>query len=164
MRHLRRVRSRDEGDVALQEFAGKEAAWLEDYALFMAAFEHSGNRPWNHWEPGLKGHTRDVYTVAYRFAGNAEDASDITQTVFLKAWSRLDSFDPGRRFFSWIYRMTVNASLNAVKRRKPTITLEDVYVGPGPGAASDSAAEAEDRVGKALMSLKPISLIRCRPS
>jgi len=51
--------------------------------------------------------------------------------------------------------MTVNESLNALKRRKPTVTLEDDLDILGPGAASDRAAEAEDRVGSALMGLKP---------
>ena len=58
-------------------------------------------------------------------------------------------------FFSWIYRMTVNESLNALKRRKPTLTLEDELDIRAPGTAPDGVTEAEDRVGRALMGLKP---------
>ena len=96
-----------------------------------------------------------LFNVALRMLGNVQDAEDVTQTVFLNAFHKLRTYDPRYRFFSWIYRMTVNESLNMIKRRKKTVTLEDVLVDPGLGAAPDRAAEAEDRVGKALMSLKP---------
>ena len=86
--------------------------------------------------------------------GNVQDAEDVTQTVFLNAFRMLRTYDPRYRFFSWIYRMTVNESLNMLKRRKRTVTLEDEPDIRAPGAAPDRVAEAEDRVGKALMGLK----------
>jgi RNA polymerase sigma-70 factor (ECF subfamily) len=93
-----------------------------------------------------------LYNVALRLLGNAQDAEDVTQTVFLNAFARLGTFDPTYRFFSWIYRMTVNESLNVLKRRRRIVTLEDV---PVPGAGADHAAEVQDRVGQALMQLNP---------
>ena len=96
-----------------------------------------------------------LFNVALRMLGNVQDAEDVTQTVFLNAFHRLRTYDPTYKFFSWIYRMTVNESLNMLKRRKPTVTLEDDLDILVPGAASDRAAEAEDRVGRALMGLKP---------
>ena len=75
--------------------------------------------------------------------------------MFLNAFLKLRTYDPRYKFFSWIYRMTVNESLNMLKRRKPTVTLEDEVDIRAPGAAPDWAAEIEDRIGKALMSLKP---------
>jgi RNA polymerase sigma-70 factor, ECF subfamily len=95
-----------------------------------------------------------LFNVALRMLGNVQDAEDVTQTVFLKAFHRLRTYDPRYKFFSWIYRMTVNESLNMLKRRKPTVTLEDDLAILAPGAAADRA-EAEDRVGSALMGLKP---------
>ncbi len=86
---------------------------------------------------------------------NVQDAEDVTQTVFLNAFLKLRTYNPRYRFFSWIYRMTVNESLNTLKRRKPTVTLEDELGIRAPGAAPDRATEVEDRVGKALMDLKP---------
>jgi len=93
-----------------------------------------------------------LFNVALRMLGNAQDAEDVTQTVFLNAFVKLRTYDPRYRFFSWIYRMTVNESLNVLKRRKRIVTLEDI---PVPGAGPDRATEVEDRVGKALMQLKP---------
>lgn len=87
--------------------------------------------------------------------GNVEDAEDVTQTVFLNAFHKLGTYDPRYKFFSWVYRMTVNESLNVIKRRKRTVTLEADPQVPAPGAGADRTAEVEDLVGKALMRLNP---------
>lgn len=95
-----------------------------------------------------------LFNVALRMLGNVQDAEDVTQTVFFNVFHKLRTYDPTYRFFSWIYRMTVNESLNLLKRRKPTDTLEDDLEILAGGAAADRA-DAEDRVGSALLSLKP---------
>ena len=51
---------------------------------------------------------RPVYNAAFWMLRRAEDASDVTQTVFLKVAERLDEYDPKYKFFSWIYRIAVN--------------------------------------------------------
>ncbi len=96
-----------------------------------------------------------VFNVALRMLHNVQDAEDVTQTVFLNAFQGLRSYDPKYKFFSWIYRMAVNESLNALKRRKPTVTLDDEPDFLARGAAPDRVVEAEDRVGRALMGLNP---------
>jgi RNA polymerase sigma-70 factor (ECF subfamily) len=96
-----------------------------------------------------------LFNVALRMLNDVQDAEDVTQTVFLNAFLKLRTYDPRYRFFSWIYRMTVNESLNVLKRRKRTVTLEGQPDMPAPGAAPDRAAEVQDGVGKALMCLKP---------
>src|SRR5688572_24863299 len=87
--------------------------------------------------------------------GNVQDAEDVMQTTFGNAFEALDSYDPKHRFFSWIYRMTVNESLNTLKRRRNVVSLDGSFDVPATGGTSDHAAEAEDRVGKALLELKP---------
>ncbi len=98
---------------------------------------------------------RSVFNVALRMLGNVQDAEDVTQTAFGNAFAALDSYDPRYRFFSWIYRMTVNESMNTLKRRKNVVSLDGSFDVPAAGGASESAAEAEDRVGRALLELKP---------
>ena len=51
---------------------------------------------------------RPVYNAAWWVLRNAEDASDVAQSVFLKVAERLGDYDPQHRFFSWIYRIAVN--------------------------------------------------------
>lgn len=61
---------------------------------------------------------KPVFNAAYRMLNNREDASDVTQTVFLKVYENFDSFDPSRRFFSWVYRITLNESINWLSKQK----------------------------------------------
>ena len=96
-----------------------------------------------------------LFNLALRMLGDVQDAEDVTQTVFLNAFLKLSTYDPRFKFFSWIYRMTVNESLNVLKRRKPSVTLEHGPEIPVAAASPDRSAEAEDRVGKALMGLGP---------
>lgn len=96
-----------------------------------------------------------LFNLALRMTDNVQDAEDVTQTVFLNAFLNLRSYDPRYRFFSWVYRMALNESLNVLKRRKRSVPLADDAPIPVPGAAADDATELQDRVGKALLSLKP---------
>src|SRR5436190_3711644 len=64
------------------------------------------------FEPIVERYQRVLYTVALRMLGNAEEANDVAQNAFVKAFQKLDSFDTNRRFFSWIYRILVNECLN----------------------------------------------------
>ncbi len=98
---------------------------------------------------------RSVFNVALRMLNNVQDAEDVTQTVFGNAFAALDTYDPSYRFFSWIYRMTVNESLNTLKRRRDVVSLDGSFDVPAPAAISPGAAEAEERVGSALLELKP---------
>jgi RNA polymerase sigma-70 factor, ECF subfamily len=98
---------------------------------------------------------KPLFNVALRMLGNVEDAEDVTQTVFLNAFLKLRTYDPKYRFFSWVYRMTVNESLNVLKGRKRTVTLEAEPPVPAPEATADRVTEAQDLVGQALMRLKP---------
>lgn len=98
---------------------------------------------------------RTVFNLALRMLGNVQDAEDITQTVFGNAFASIRSYDPKYRFFSWIYRMTINESLNQLKRQKPMITLDERSDIPARGIPTDHAVEAEDLVRMALMDLHP---------
>src|SRR5258706_14703991 len=68
---------------------------------------------------------RVLFNVSLRMVGNREDARDITQTVFLKAYENLGSFDRKHRFFSWVYRITINESLNHLSRNRRVEPLDE---------------------------------------
>jgi len=70
-------------------------------------------------------HQKTVFNVALRMIKDYQDAQDLTQTVFIKAYEKLDTFNERHKFFSWIYRMAVNESLNFVKRRRRFEALDD---------------------------------------
>ena len=66
-----------------------------------------------------------IFNVALRLTGDYDDARDVAQTVFIRVYERLRDYDPKFKFFSWIYKMTLNESLNRIDRRKRTTTLTE---------------------------------------
>jgi RNA polymerase sigma-70 factor, ECF subfamily len=64
-------------------------------------------------------HRRHVYHVCYRFVGNHEDASDLAQDVFLRAFRALRRFKGQSSVGTWLYRIAVNVSLNRVAVKTP---------------------------------------------
>ena len=64
-------------------------------------------------------HRRTVYQVCYRFAGNHEDASDLSQEAFVRAWRGLKTFKGESALATWLYRITVNACLNRANVKRP---------------------------------------------
>ena len=60
-----------------------------------------------------------VVRTAFQITGNLEDARDVAQGVFLRLWRVLQRFDLSKRFDTWLYRITVNAAIDAVRERGP---------------------------------------------
>jgi RNA polymerase sigma-70 factor (ECF subfamily) len=100
---------------------------------------------------------RVLYNLALRMLGDPEDARDASQTAFLKAWEKLSSFNPRFRFFSWIYRITVNECLNQIDRRRRVESLDPTFSLPSreDAAAGVRAREASEQVQQALLRLTP---------
>ena len=100
---------------------------------------------------------RPIYNAAFWILRKAEDANDITQIVFLKVAERLDEYDPKYRFFSWIYRIAVNESLNLLRRNGREDALDDEIDVPGADTANPEwqvgKAEVSRRIQVALMSM-----------
>jgi len=63
-------------------------------------------------------HRRHVYQICYRFVGNHEDASDLTQDVFVRAFKGLRNFKGQASLGTWLYRVAVNTSLNRTAARR----------------------------------------------
>jgi RNA polymerase sigma-70 factor (ECF subfamily) len=71
-------------------------------------------------------HRRSVYQLCYRFVSNHEDASDLSQDVFLRAYRGLRSFRGQSSLATWLYRIGVNVCLNRVSAKKPqSESIED---------------------------------------
>ena len=81
---------------------------------------------------------------------------DVTQSAFVDAYTNLHTFDPTRRFFSWIYRIACNRALKVVEQRRPneTVDPEAHHDGSDPEAVYGSN-EASDFLQRALADLGP---------
>ncbi len=60
---------------------------------------------------------KPVFSAAYRIVGDFEQARDVAQAAFLKAFERLENYNPDYKFFSWLYRIAINEAINLAKRR-----------------------------------------------
>ena len=97
---------------------------------------------------------KPVFNAAYRMLNNREDASDVTQTVFLKVYENFDSFDPSRRFFSWVYRITLNESLNWLGKQNRLEPLQHEIADDGKSPEQEvDSAQLSTTVQAALMTI-----------
>ena len=62
--------------------------------------------------------TPKVYALCYRIIGNAEDAKDISQLVFIKLWENIEKYDPKYAFDTWLYRMVTNVAIDFIRNRQ----------------------------------------------
>jgi RNA polymerase sigma-70 factor, ECF subfamily len=97
---------------------------------------------------------RSIYRLCYRYVNDHEDANDLAQEVFLKAWRAIGRFRGESAFSTWLYRIAVNACLNFRARRRPAVReLDEALVDPRPGAEwqvarEDDASRVRAAVGR----------------
>jgi RNA polymerase sigma-70 factor (ECF subfamily) len=97
---------------------------------------------------------RPVFRAVFHVVGSYEDAREVCQQAFMKAYEHLSTFDPNRRFFSWLYRVALNEAINFIHSRRSFEPIEAVQVDRGPSAfQSFEAAERRLQVREAVMSL-----------
>src|SRR5215813_6916733 len=112
-------------------------------------------------------HSRALFRLAFRMTGNEQDAEDVVQESFLRAYRQLGKFDERASFGTWLYRIAVNCSLDFVRSRKrrnelaaPADTeMEDPILSlPSHDPTPDRMAlsgEVRDRVAEAMTELSP---------
>jgi len=78
-----------------------------------------------------------ILSVAYKITGDWHAAQDIAQDVFVKLIEKIDTFDPERNFFSWIYRVTVNRAIDSLRektREKSLLAERSLHPVPAEGS------------------------------
>ena len=100
------------------------------------------------WETLIRAHQQAVFRLAYLFTGDPDEAEDVTQETFIRAFHFIDRFDPSRAFQPWILSIAANlarnrlrgfkrylAALQGLARRQPDPGLRQP---PDPAAAEDA--------------------------
>jgi RNA polymerase sigma-70 factor (ECF subfamily) len=115
-------------------------------------------------------HSRAVYRLAHRMTGNPQDAEDVVQETFLKAYRQLGRFESRANFSTWLHRIAVNCSIDLIRSRKHQETGHDAAdldlldsaagnndqrVDPSPERLMLSS-EVQERVGRAMEGLTPM--------
>jgi RNA polymerase sigma-70 factor (ECF subfamily) len=88
-------------------------------------------------------HRRAIYQLCYRFVGRHEEASDLAQDVFVRAFRGLRTFKGDSAFSTWLYRIGVNVCLNRVTARTPRLDeMETIDAAPRPDPSAEDPSEA----------------------
>ena len=97
----------------------------------------------------VRRHQRQVYRLCYRFVGNHEDAAELAQDAFVRAYRALSKFEQSAKFTTWLHRISVNACLNRLALKKPKQEpLKDVDAMQSHGEAADAAVLREERAAR----------------
>jgi RNA polymerase sigma-70 factor (ECF subfamily) len=111
-------------------------------------------------------HSRSVFRLAFRMTGNEQDAEDVVQDSFLKAYRQLGRFESRANFGTWLYRIVANCSVDLMRAKQArhdqtrSESLDEVVevasvATPGPERLAQSA-EIQRRVADALGALSPL--------
>jgi len=84
------------------------------------------------WEALVRRFQSRVYSVAYHYVRNAEEARDLAQEVFVRIYERLDGFHGEDRFLPWLLSLTRNACIDRLRRIKARPPASDLRVEDGP--------------------------------
>jgi RNA polymerase sigma-70 factor (ECF subfamily) len=110
-------------------------------------------------------HSRAVYRLAYRMTGSADDAEDVVQETFLKAYRQLSRFESRANFSTWLHRIAVNCSIDLIRSRPHRESAHDAadldQLGGDDRSPATQASperlmlstEVQDRVMSAMTSL-----------
>lgn len=106
----------------------------------------------------VRRHQRDVYRLAIRMTGRHEDADEVAQEAFVRAYRGLRRFRGSSSFKTWLYRIVVNLSINrrnkTRRERERTVPLEDVRTGIAPTAPREVlASQRQAKVRRAVSRL-----------
>lgn len=105
------------------------------------------------WESLLKGHTRKIFNLCYRFTGRPSEAEDLTQEIFIKIFQTLRTFDAAQgTFMTWLNRVARNHLVDHYRRTRKermTSSLDDdegsVHETPSPAAGPSAEVESRER-------------------
>ncbi|MGC8838625.1 MAG: RNA polymerase sigma factor [Anaerolineae bacterium] len=110
----------------------------------------------------IQAYQRPVYNLAYRMLGNVQDAEDAAQETFLRAFQHLQTYDPQRKFATWILSIASHYCVDRLRRRRclysPLDEATDQGLPPAPAGDPEEAAaagEARDEVQRLLLLLGP---------
>ena len=116
------------------------------------------------WHDFIARHERRMYAYLYRLEGHADDALDLTQEVFYRAWRSIRTFRAGERALPWLYQIARNTQIEKHRRKQlGRFSLEEAQdevgfevISPARGPVQEAeSAQIQDRVQAALMKLAP---------
>jgi len=99
-------------------------------------------------------HQKTIFNLVYRMCNDYDDAQDITQSVFIKVYENLKSYKSRYKFYSWIYRIAINDTINHLMKKKHSTGLKETFkaINSDPSETYNQR-EISTHVQRALMML-----------
>ena len=91
----------------------------------------------------IEAYQRPVFNLAYRMLGNGDEAEQAAQEAFIRAWTRLDSYDPAHKFSTWILSITSNYCIDLLRKRRAQLLSLEGPLPAHPALQSERAAGPE---------------------
>jgi RNA polymerase sigma-70 factor (ECF subfamily) len=87
-----------------------------------------------------------VFNLAYRMLNNAREAEEAAQEAFIRAYTRLDSYNPAHKFSTWLLSITSNYCIDQLRKRRAILLSIDEPLPPHPALTSDQAKRPESQL------------------
>jgi RNA polymerase sigma-70 factor (ECF subfamily) len=122
----------------------------DDYNLVKGCL--NGDR--NSFEEIVEKYYKTIFRLAFRITRDHDNAEEITQAAFVKAYENLNSYDRKYKFFSWLYRITVNEAINFTKRESKSEEIsERISTDEGDPDKIYEEMELKKKIHNAIMQL-----------
>ena len=92
-----------------------------------------------------------IFNLAFRMTGSYQDADDLAQETFIRAYHKLRRFDPEKRFFTWLYTISLNLIRNHLKKKKQDLSQQTTE-----RTVSEAGNQGEDQVAQDMMKAQDI--------
>ncbi len=94
----------------------------------------------------IEAYQTPVFNLAYRMLHNSHEAEEAAQEAFVRAYTRLDSYDPSKKFSTWILSITSNYCIDLLRKRRAVLLSIDEPLPPHPALMSDGQHRPENQV------------------
>jgi len=97
---------------------------------------------------------KPLFNAALKIVNDWDVAKDVTQTAFIRAYEKLDTYNPKFKFFSWVYRMAVNEAINVLRQQKNKAVLDECQMASADNPETDMHnLQVEEKVEMAVAKL-----------
>lgn len=91
----------------------------------------------------IEAYQTPVFNLAYRMLSNADEAEQAAQEAFIRAWTRLDSYNPDHKFSTWLLSITSNYCIDLIRKRRKQLLSIDGPLPPHPALTSERSKGPE---------------------
>lgn len=131
---------------------------MENEQVILNMLRGDGKSKHRAFESIVRANSEHLYWHIRQMVQNHDDANDILQNTFIKAWTNIDSFQANSKISTWLYRIAINETLTFINRQRniSTIDIDDPDIGIGDKLESDpyfDGNETEKQLQEAIATL-----------